>query len=206
MHLIIASLLVIFSLPSAAATLLVLGDSISAGYGMDVEKGWVQLLANELEPEHKVVNGSISGDTTAGGVYRLPTLLEEYQPDIVIIELGGNDGLRGYPLTRMKTNLINMIEQTRKAGAEPMLLGILIPPNYGERYADSFANTYVEVAEQTDTLLVPLIEKALLGRKELIQGDGIHPNETAQPMLMAKVTEGIDKLTSYQAHLPSISK
>ena len=124
------------------STLLVLGDSLSAGYGIDPKNGWVNLLQDDLGDEYRVVNGSISGDTTGGGLARLPLLLEKFQPDFVILELGGNDGLRGQPLKLMKQNLASMIVLCAEASAVPVLFGMRIPPNYGRRYTMAFAAVY----------------------------------------------------------------
>ena len=137
------------------STLLVLGDSLSAGYGIDPANGWVNLLQDDLGDDHKVVNGSISGDTTGGGLARLPLLLEKFQPDFVILELGGNDGLRGQPLKLMKQNLASMIELCIDAKAVPILFGMRIPPNYGRRYTSAFADVYDQLADETSTLLIP---------------------------------------------------
>lgn len=175
------------SLHTQAATILVLGDSLSAGYGIDVDKGWVQLMANDLGKKHNVINASISGDTTAGGLYRLPDLLKTHQPDIVIIELGGNDGLRGYPLTRMQANLKQMIQLSKDSGAKPLLLKIEIPPNYGARYTKAFLQSYQKISKETDTLLAAFIDKVLIENKGMMQQDGIHPTEKAQPMLRDRV-------------------
>lgn len=182
------------SLQAQAANILVLGDSLSAGYGIDVDKGWVKLIANDLGKQHKVINASISGDTTAGGLYRLPDLLKVHKPDIVIIELGGNDGLRGYPLTRMRTNLKQMIRLSKAAGAKPLLLKIEIPPNYGARYTKAFINSYQTISDETQTPLATFIDKALFEDKGLMQQDGIHPTEKAQPMLKGRVSEQLLKL------------
>ncbi len=182
------------SLHAQAASILVLGDSLSAGYGIDVDKGWVQLMADDLGTQHKVINASISGDTTAGGLYRLPDLLKVHQPDIVIIELGGNDGLRGYPLTRMRANLKQMITLSKAAGAKPMLLKIEIPPNYGARYTKAFITSYQTIAEETETPLAAFIDKAVSEDKDMMQQDGIHPTEKAQPMLKGRVSNVLKSL------------
>ncbi|MBT3671596.1 MAG: arylesterase, partial [Porticoccaceae bacterium] len=129
------------------STILVLGDSLSAGYGINPEKGWVNLLQKDLHPKHKIVNGSISGDTTGGGLERLPLLLEKFQPDFVVLELGGNDGLRGHPLSLMKSNLTTMIALCREQNAMPILFGMRIPPNYGRRYTLAFAAVYPSLAK-----------------------------------------------------------
>jgi len=175
------------SLQTQAASILVLGDSLSAGYGIDIDKGWVQLMANDLGEEHQVINASISGDTTAGGLYRLPDLLKVHHPDIVIIELGGNDGLRGYPLTRMRNNLKQMITLSQAANAKTLLLNIQIPPNYGERYTTAFFQSFQSIAVETKTPLADFIDSKLIEGKGLMQQDGIHPTEKAQPMLRDRV-------------------
>lgn len=163
-------------------TLLVLGDSISAGYGIRIEQGWVNLVKQRL-PEIKVVNGSISGDTTGQGLARLPALLTEFKPSYVLIELGGNDGLRGHPITRMKQNLGAMINLCRKHDAQPILFAMRIPPNYGKRYTDQFAAVYPALAEEAGVPLVPFVFDKLLNSEGMIQEDGIHPTEAAQPII-----------------------
>jgi acyl-CoA thioesterase-1 len=138
--------------PSSADSpgILVLGDSLSAGYGMDIDQGWVSLLREKLEGRypHKVVNASVSGEISRGGLNRLPRLLEEHRPEVVILELGGNDGLRGQPLTKLRDNLSEMIEQSQNAGARVLLIGIQIPPNYGKRYSEQFTQLYPQLAER----------------------------------------------------------
>ena len=176
------------------STLLVLGDSLSAGYGIDPENGWVNLLQDDLGDDHKVVNGSISGDTTGGGLARLPLLLEQFQPDFVILELGGNDGLRGQPLTLMKQNLAAMIALCTEANALPVLFGMRIPPNYGRRYTMAFAAVYEQLADETDTLLIPFQLEDLAITEGMIQQDGLHPTEKAQPAIKAVVAQIIKPL------------
>jgi acyl-CoA thioesterase-1 len=176
------------------STLLVLGDSLSAGYGIDPANGWVNLLQDDLGGDHKVVNGSISGDTTGGGLARLPLLLEKFQPDFVILELGGNDGLRGQPLKLMKQNLASMIELCIDAKAVPILFGMRIPPNYGRRYTSSFANVYDQLADETNTLLIPFQLEELAITEGMIQQDGLHPTEKAQPAIKAVVAQVIKPL------------
>ena len=131
------------------STLLVLGDSLSAGYGINQGSGWVDLLRYDWKDRHQIINGSISGDTTGGGLNRLPLLLEKFSPDYVLLELGGNDGLRGQPLSLMKNNLLSMIKLCRDAGAEPILFGMRLPPNYGRRYSDAFAAVSVSYTHLT---------------------------------------------------------
>jgi acyl-CoA thioesterase-1 len=170
--------------------MLVLGDSLSAGYGIDVEAGWVNLLRQRLHSQAqpwRVINRSISGDTTAGGRARLPALLEEYQPQIVIIELGSNDGLRGFSFRQMRENLHAMIEAVETSGGQVVLVGGRLPPNYGAAYAEAFHALFKEVAQAKQVPLVPfLLEQVALDRS-LMQSDGYHPNEAAQPRLLETV-------------------
>jgi acyl-CoA thioesterase-1 len=165
------------------STLLVLGDSLSAGYGINQGKGWVALLRSDLGPDHQIINGSISGDTTGGGLNRLPVLLEKYSPNYVLLELGGNDGLRGQPLSLMKRNLQAMITLVRKAGAEPILFGMRLPPNYGRRYSDAFAAVYPQLAAEENLLLIPFQLEELAVTEGMIQEDGLHPTALAQPVI-----------------------
>ena len=176
------------------STLLVLGDSLSAGYGIDPANGWVNLLQDDLGDDHKVVNGSISGDTTGGGLARLPLLLEKFQPAFVILELGGNDGLRGQPLKLMKQNLASMIALCIDAKVVPILFGMRIPPNYGRRYTSAFANVYDQLADETNTLLIPFQLEELAITEGMIQQDGLHPTEKAQPAIKAVVAQVIKPL------------
>ena len=176
------------------STLLVLGDSLSAGYGIDPANGWVNLLQDDLGDDHKVVNGSISGDTTGGGLARLPLLLEKFQPAFVILELGGNDGLRGQPLKLMKQNLASMIALCIDAKAVPILFGMRIPPNYGRRYTLAFADVYDQLADETNTLLIPFQLEELAITEGMIQQDGLHPTEKAQPAIKAVVAQVIRPL------------
>ena len=168
-------------------TILVVGDSLSAGYGIDVDQSWPALLQERLDSlgyEHRVVNASISGETTEGGAARIAGELELHTPGVVVIELGGNDGLRGFPPARLKDNLGSMIEQSRAAGAEVVLLGIRIPSNYGPRYTRSFESVYRDLAE---TYALPFTEFFMDGvalDDSLMQDDGIHPNAAAQPVLL----------------------
>lgn len=168
-------------------TILVLGDSLSAGYGIDADKGWVNLMRHRLDDKpqsYEVVNASISGETTAGGLRRLPQLLEKYQPQVVLLELGGNDGLRGFPLSRMRSNLQKMIELCQHQEALPVLFGMQIPPNYGQRYSRQFAQTYPSLAENYDVPLVPFFMDGVATNPAMMQGDGIHPNESGQAPLL----------------------
>lgn len=187
---IIGGWLMLISTISSAETLVIVGDSISAGYGINPQNGWVSLLSEKLQLEesgYQTINASVSGNTTGDGLSRLPKLLETYSPEIVVIELGGNDGLRGYPLKLMETNLTKMIQQSRDAGAKVLLLGIEIPPNYGQRYTDEFRNVYQRVAENENVILVPFILENIATQPDLMQNDGIHPTEEAQGLLLENI-------------------
>ncbi len=181
--------IVLMASQSWATTILVLGDSISAAYGMESSQGWVALLDRKLQHngDYSVINASVSGETSAGGVHRLDQLLSDYQPDWVIIELGGNDGLRGYPLKQLRQNLARMIEDAIASNATVMLLGMQIPPNYGQRYSQQFAAIYPELAEEFEVLLLAKFLAPLVEGDGLIQADGIHPTVDAQPLLMQQV-------------------
>ncbi|MDG1818945.1 MAG: arylesterase [Porticoccaceae bacterium] len=194
----ISKLLVLLILLSgnsfASSTLLVLGDSISAGYGINPDKGWVNLLRTDLEPQHRVINASISGDTTGNGLARLPKLLKEFKPDYVLLELGGNDGLRGHPLSKVKSNLQTMIDLVREQDAQPILFAMRLPPNYGKRYADSFAQLFIKLAQQEDLPLLPIPFEELVSMEGMIQRDGIHPTEPAQPIIKQTVLTELVKI------------
>ena len=176
------------------STLLVLGDSLSAGYGVNQGSGWVALLRNDLGEGHSIINGSISGDTTGGGLYRLPQLLEKFSPDYVLLELGGNDGLRGQPLALMQNNLQAMIKLCREAGAEPILFGMRLPPNYGRRYSEAFAAVYPSLATQEQVLLIPFQLEQLSVTEGMIQEDGLHPTALAQPIIKDLIKSYIQPL------------
>ena len=182
---------------AVAGTLLVVGDSISAAFGLDSRQGWVALLEKRLEQEgfeHSVVNASISGDTSAGGAARLSALLAEHQPALVIIELGGNDGLRGQPPAQLQQNLASMVEMSRQAGAKVLLLGMRLPPNYGVRYTTAFAQVYADVAAQEQVDLVPFFLEGVGGVPGMMQADGIHPGEPAQALLLDNVWPSLEPL------------
>ncbi len=175
---------------AVAGTLLVVGDSISAAFGLDSRQGWVALLEKRLDEEgfeHAVVNASISGDTSAGGAARLSALLAEHKPELVIIELGGNDGLRGQPPAQLQQNLASMIDKSQSAGADVLLLGMRLPPNYGARYTTSFAQVFADLAEQKKVPLVPFFLEGVGGVPGMMQADGIHPTEPAQAVLLENV-------------------
>lgn len=177
------------SAPSAqAATILVFGDSISAAYGLETNQGWVAKLQQKLEKtypgQHRVVNGSLSGETTAGGKNRLPPLLIKHKPDLVILELGGNDGLRGHPPKTIAADLKKMIGDARAAGADVLLFAIKIPPNYGRVYSEAFEKVFVTVSQEEKVPLLPFFLVGKNGRLVELQEDGIHPTAAAQqPML-----------------------
>jgi acyl-CoA thioesterase-1 len=188
----LAALLLLAAWPAAAhsQTVLVVGDSISAAYNIDVKAGWVALLEQRLAqntPPYKVVNASISGDTTAGGLARLPALLKQYRPAIVVVELGGNDGLRGLPPSQAKRNLAAMITRAQSAGAKVLILGITLPPNYGTRYIERFQRLYRELATEKRVPLVPFVLDGVAVHANLMQSDGIHPNERGQPQVLENV-------------------
>jgi acyl-CoA thioesterase-1 len=170
-----------------APTVLVFGDSLSAGYGIDVDQSWTALLQSRLQAqgyEHQVVNASISGDTTEGGASRIHSTLERFRPSVVILELGGNDGLRGIPTKRMRHNLRLIIESSKSSGAAVVLLGIRIPPNYGGRYTEEFENVFRELASELDVPWIEFFMAGIATDEDLMQDDGIHPNANAQPILL----------------------
>lgn len=179
--------------PAAAPALLVLGDSLSAEYGLKRGSGWVALLEQRLaqvKSRYRVVNASVSGDTTSGGRSRLPALLQQHKPAVVVIELGGNDALRGLPLEMTEQNLRAMAQAARQAGARVLVVGMQVPPNYGASYTQRFANTFAQVAQAEKAALVPFLLKGVADGKDplaLFQADRIHPNEQAQATLLANV-------------------
>ncbi|MBL1277806.1 MAG: arylesterase [Ectothiorhodospiraceae bacterium] len=167
-----------------------MGDSLSAGFGIPKSQSWVALLKQRLAAEnlpHNVVNASISGETTSGGLNRLKLALNQYQPQTIIIELGANDGLRGLSLTLVRQNLSRMIRASQQADTQVLLLGMRLPPNYGPRYTRNFAQIFVDLAEEYDTGLVPFFLTQVATRRELMQSDGLHPTAAAQPQLLNTV-------------------
>lgn len=181
----------------AAPRVLVLGDSISAAYGMSLEQGWAALLQLQLQErwsKSQVVNASISGDTSAGGLRRLPDLLTKHAPDVVVIELGGNDGLRGYPTGKLKNNLTTMAQLARNSGADVLILPMEIPPNYGPRYTRSFRESFQAAAKETQSTLGPFLLEGIATKSELMQQDGIHPTVAAQPLITELVAPVIESL------------
>ncbi len=171
----------------AGRTLLVIGDSLSAGFGLEPEQGWVALLQNRLDAEgygYRVVNASITGDTTTGGVGRLPRALKLHRPSIVLIELGGNDGLRGTPIPVIRDNMAEMIRLARGANARVVLAGMKMPPNYGERYTSSFEAVFGELAAEHDVALIGFFMDGVALNPRFMQSDGIHPNAAGQSRLL----------------------
>ena len=182
--------------------ILIVGDSLSAGRGLDAEDTWTTLLQTRLDEKgygYRVVNASISGDTTGNGLRRLPRALDIHQPEIVVIELGGNDGLRGIGTERMQANLEKMIVMSREQGASIMLAGMLIPPNYGEDYTLAFASVYPTLAEQYDVPLLPFFMEGVALKAEMMQADGIHPNKLAQPILLENVWTTLEPMLEKDA-------
>ncbi|WP_375177691.1 arylesterase [Marinobacter mobilis] len=179
-------------------TVLILGDSLSAAYGVQTEQAWVALLRQRLAQQGlaqwQVVNASISGETTDGGLRRLPDLLSRHTPDVVVIELGGNDGLRGFPPPVIEQNLDRLISLSLEAGARPLLIGIQIPPNYGPRYTALFADIYSNLADRHDIALVPFFLKGIYDQAGMMQGDGIHPTTEAQGTLLDNVWPQLEAL------------
>ena len=185
-------LVIVQTVPAHAAggVILVLGDSLSSAYGLDVAAGWVQLLQDRLDrlnAAYRVVNASISGDTSNGGAARLPAALAKHAPDVVVVELGGNDGLRGLPLSVTRANLERIIVASQTAGARVLLLGMRLPPNYGPAYNDAFHAIYEQLADQYRVGRVPFLLDGIGGVDEMMQADRIHPRAEAQPILLDNV-------------------
>ena len=183
----------------ARPVLLVLGDSLSAEYGLQRGQGWVQLLSNRLQQSgsnYTVVNASISGDTTSGGRSRLPALLKQHRPSIVVIELGGNDGLRGLPVARMQENLTAMVRASQAAGARVVVAGIQIPPNYGREYTERFYAAFSNVSKQHKTSLVPFLLEGFADSSDFFQADRIHPSAQAQARILQTVWPVLEPLIS----------
>lgn len=182
------SMICLLPVSSFAKTIMILGDSLSAGYGINPQQGWVALLQQRLNQQfpkqHTVVNASVSGETTSGALARLPKLLQTHQPHVVVIELGGNDGLRGQPPQMIQKNLAQMIQQSQKTKATVILLGMKIPPNYGTAYSTAFENNYKVLSQQYKVKMHPFFMNGIAGHKNLMQKDLIHPNATAQKILL----------------------
>ena len=166
------------------------GDSLSAGYGIQIDQGWVKLLEKRIAKEgygYRVVNASVSGETTQGGLARLPRALEQHKPAVLILELGGNDGLRGLPLATSRENLGRMIELGQKAKARVLLVGMMVPPNYGPRYTEEFSGMFPALAKKYAVALVPFLLDQVALHPELMQADGIHANPAGQPKMLDNV-------------------
>ena len=179
--------------------ILILGDSLSAGYGMDREASWVSLLETRLRESdysYRILNSSISGDTSQGGLARIPRLLDRYRPQIVILELGANDGLRGINPDITRQNMSSMIEQSLAIGARVLLAGIKLPPNYGTDYLEKFESIYGDLASEYGTLLVPFFMQGVALNPDFLQADNIHPNEKGQPVLLDNVWKVLEPALS----------
>ena len=177
--------------------LLILGDSISAGFGIKESQNWTTLLKSSFSKEGKsleIINSSISGDTTSGGLSRINRDLNTYKPDFVLVELGGNDALRGYPISRIKQNLLKIISIISNNQSIAIIMQIKIPPNYGKKYIEAFENIYSEVASETDAKLISFMLENVALKEDLMQPDGIHPNEKAQPVIAEQIKKEIGYL------------
>jgi len=185
------------SLSASAKSIVVLGDSISAAYGIELGQGWVALVQAKLQEKHSdytVNNESISGDTSAGGLARIDGVLSRHKPSVVIIELGANDGLRGLSPAVLKTNLAEITRRAKESGAKVLLLSMRIPPNYGKRYTDMFYNVYPDLSKELNLPYVPFILEDVALVKQLMQEDGLHPNEKAQAIIVEKIWPHLVKL------------
>lgn len=183
--------------PAPASVILVMGDSLSAAYGIETSQGWVALLQQRLQArgyDYRVVNASVSGDTSAQGLTRLPLELARHRPAIVILELGANDGLRGLSVPSLQENLVQMIQLSEKAGAQVLLVGIYLPPNYGPEYTQKFAAVYPDLARQYRLPLVPFLLAGIAEHRELMQGDGLHPIASAEPRVLDNVWPRLEPL------------
>lgn len=191
------------ALPASAATILVFGDSLSAGYGLPPQSGWPYLLQRQLdalEPgAHRVIDASVSGETTAGGASRLPRLLERHRPDVVVLALGANDGLRGLPPTSTRANLQQMIAACQASGARMILTQIRLPPNYGRRYLQLFEPLFGQLASEHQIPLLPFFMEAVIPHPELLLPDGLHPNAAGQRRILEQVREPLTRWLSPQA-------
>jgi acyl-CoA thioesterase-1 len=190
MRIFISLLLLLLTATAASTespTIVIFGDSLSAGYGIEVDQSWATLLQSRLEEqgyEHQVVNASISGETTEGGATRIDSALQDFSPDLIILELGGNDGLRGFPATRMKANLEKIVTRAKATGAAVILLGIRIPTNYGSRYSSEFEDVFRQVSVDLDVKWIEFFMEGIALNDDLLQDDRIHPNAEAQPILL----------------------
>jgi len=182
-------LLISLATPASAKNILIYGDSLSAAYGMDLDKGWAQLLANELENKHTVINASISGETSAGGRARLGITIDEFKPDLLLLELGANDGLQGLPIKNLKDNLDAMIQQALAADIIVVLGGISLPASYGPRYIDQFRGVYTSLANQYQLPFIDFYREDFISTEGYIQEDGLHPTEITQPIVRDMILE-----------------
>lgn len=177
--------------------ILILGDSISAGYGLPMGTSWVNLLQDTLKKDqskYSIVNSSISGETSAGGKARISNLMQQHKPSIVIVELGGNDALRGFPLATTYQNLLEIVQISKNNGAKVLILGMKIPTNYGAEYTAQFSKMYVDLGKNTQSALVPFFFEGVATKREYFQEDGIHPNQNAQSILLKNVLPTLKKL------------
>jgi acyl-CoA thioesterase-1 len=197
LRILFTSVLVAISTAASAGTILVFGDSLSAGFGLPQDKGWVHLLETRLRDErlnYTVANASVSGETTAGGVRRIPDALRQHQPDIVVIELGANDGLRGQNLDVMRQNLEVMIDASRKARAQVLLVGMRLPPNYGMSYTEKFRQTFADIARAKKTAFVPFLFEGFGEDGRYFQADRVHPTSEAQALMLDTIWTGLKPL------------
>lgn len=185
----IGLILVYFLLCSTAQakSILVYGDSLSAAYGLDLEQGWVHLLSERLAGTHKLSNASVSGETSAGGLARLPSVLKELKPDLVLLELGANDGLRGYSPAKLEQNIAEMVELILDSGAQVVVFGITLPASYGPRYIDAFENAFKNAAKSSGAPFYDFVVDEFIGNDQFIQPDGLHPTAQAQPIVEAQI-------------------
>lgn len=193
----LAFLIFSYSITAETKKLLILGDSISAGYGIKESQNWVSLIQNEFTNSDKkiiLINSSVSGDTSVGGVSRISKALDLHNPNFVLIELGGNDALRGYPIERIKNNLEKIIDLIINQNAKPILMQIKIPPNYGNKYIKAFENLYVEISTAQNIPLINFMLDNIALNKSLMQPDGIHPNQKAQPLIAAEMGIALKKI------------
>jgi acyl-CoA thioesterase-1 len=191
-----AALCLVIACPAAARTLVVFGDSLSAAYGLSPDQGWVHLLGERASriDSWQVVNASVSGETTAGGLRRLPADLARHKPSMVVIALGANDALRGQPIAGIRDNLEKMVRLARQARAEPVLVGIMIPPNYGIDYAAQFRDLYATIAKKNHVALVPFLLEGIADKPDLFQADQLHPTAAAQPIILDNVWKTLEPL------------
>lgn len=192
-------ILLLFSIiiaPLYAKNIVIIGDSLSAGYGIDPQKGWVNLLSAKLARQgpFKIINLSTSGDTTSNGLNKLTNALKQYNPDILIIELGANDGLRGLDISQMTHNLETMIKKSKEAGTKILLLATYLPPNYGPEYLQQFNNVFKDLAKRYQVTFVPMFLEGVAGKNELMQSDNLHPNENAQPIILNNIWPTLEPL------------